>query len=73
MLSSDSFSSKTSNTEEKAATHKADSRADSLTEEIGGHDYDFVEMPPDRLVCKICHFPSRDPYLSVCCGHAYCN
>ena len=39
----------------------------------GGYDYDLVSKPPDRLVCKICHLPSRDPYLSVCCGHLFCK
>ena len=39
----------------------------------GGYDYDLVNQPPDRLVCKICHLPSRDPYLSVCCGHVFCK
>ena len=39
----------------------------------GGYDHDFVSQPPDRLVCKICHFPSRNPYLSVCCGHLFCK
>ena len=39
----------------------------------GGYDYDLVTTPPDRLICKICHLPSRDPYLSVCCGHVFCK
>ena len=39
----------------------------------GGFDYDFVITPPDRLICKVCHLPSRDPYLSVCCGHVFCR
>ena len=39
----------------------------------GGYDYDFVSTTPDRLICKICHLPSRDPYLSVCCGHVFCK
>ena len=39
----------------------------------GGYDYDIVSKPPDRLICKICHLPSRDPYLSVCCGHVFCK
>ena len=39
----------------------------------GGYDHDLVNTPPDRLVCKICHLPSRDPYLSVCCGHVFCK
>ena len=40
---------------------------------IGGYDYDLVSKPQDRLICKICHLPSRDPYLSVCCGHVFCK
>ena len=38
----------------------------------GGYDYDFTVTLPDRLMCKVCHFPSRDPCLSVCCGHTFC-
>ena len=37
------------------------------------YDHDFVHAIPDRLVCKICQLPSRDPYLSVCCGHLFCK
>ena len=39
----------------------------------GGYDYELVDIPPDRLICKICHLPSRNPYLSVCCGHVFCK
>ena len=39
----------------------------------GGYDYDFIETLPDRLICSVCHFPSWDPYLSVCCGHTFCK
>jgi len=43
-------------------------------EEIsGGYDYKFVEIVPDMLICNICFLPSRDPYLTVCCGHVFCN
>ena len=41
--------------------------------EAGGYDHQFVGIPPERLVCKICQCPSRDPYLSVCCGHNFCK
>ncbi|XP_065901532.1 TNF receptor-associated factor 4-like [Dysidea avara] len=41
--------------------------------EAGGYDHHFVATAPDRLVCKICQCPSRDPYLSVCCGHNFCK
>ncbi|XP_065901773.1 TNF receptor-associated factor 4-like [Dysidea avara] len=39
----------------------------------GGYDYKFVDSPPDRLVCNICRLPSRDPYLTTCCGHVFCK
>ena len=39
----------------------------------GGYDYNFVDTPHDRFICRICHLPSRDPYLSVCCGHLFCK
>ena len=25
------------------------------------------------FVCKICRSPSRDPQLSMCCGHTFCK
>ena len=40
---------------------------------IGGYDYKFVDTPPDRLVCKICHLPSRQAFLTTCCGHIFCK
>jgi len=41
--------------------------------ESGGFDYHFVENPPELLICDICHLPSCNPYLSVCCGHLFCK
>ena len=26
----------------------------------GGYNYNFVEPPPERLLCKICQFPCRE-------------
>ena len=41
--------------------------------EVGGYDYDFVETPPDELVCKICQYPARDPrQTNECCGQTFC-
>ena len=40
---------------------------------IGGYDCSFTDTPHDRLICRICHLPSREPYLSVCCGHLFCK
>ncbi|XP_065901944.1 TNF receptor-associated factor 4-like [Dysidea avara] len=45
----------------------------ATSSEMGGYDYSFVDTPPDRLVCTICHFPSRNPYLTTCCGHVFCK
>ena len=39
----------------------------------GGYDYEFVDTPLDMLICKICCYPSREPYLSDCCGHTFCK
>ena len=39
----------------------------------GGYEYKFVDTTPDRYVCNICHLPSRDPYLTTCCGHVFCK
>ena len=41
--------------------------------DCGGYNYQYVESPPDQLVCNICQFPSRDPHLSVCCGQEFCK
>ena len=47
---------------------------DSTTyDDRGGYDYQFVEKPSDELLCKICHLPSKEPHLSVCCGHTFCK
>ena len=41
--------------------------------EVGGYDCDFVESPADELICKICHFPARDPQqTNECCGQTFC-
>ena len=41
--------------------------------EVGGYDCDFVETPPDELVCKICQYPARDPrQTNECCGQTFC-
>ena len=39
----------------------------------GGYDYQFVDAPLDRVVCVICHLPSRDPHMTECCGHVFCK
>ena len=43
----------------------------------GGYDLEFVKGMEDDLedmfMCKICHLPSRNAQLSVCCGHTFCK
>ena len=46
---------------------------DMASENIGGYDYEFVDDPSDTLICQICHFPSKEPHLSECCGHTFCK
>ena len=46
-----------------------------MAEQGGGYDYEFVETFSNNLMCKICHFASKDPQLiiSVCCSHTFCK
>ena len=38
------------------------------TNSYGGYDYKFVNPIPDRCICRICHLPSRDAYMTgPCC------
>ncbi|XP_065902707.1 TNF receptor-associated factor 4-like [Dysidea avara] len=39
----------------------------------GGYEYQFVETPHERYICKICIHPCQDAYLSGCCGHNFCK
>ena len=47
--------------------------ANEVGGESGGYEYEFVDPPPDTLICGICCFPSKTPQLSVCCGHTFCQ
>ena len=40
----------------------------------GGYEYQFVNTDiPDRFLCVICYLPSRECYLTECCGHVFCK
>ena len=45
--------------------------------QYGGYEFEFVQGMDgdldDMFMCKICHLPSRNAYLSVCCGHTFCK
>ena len=47
--------------------------SNSLTEDTGGYDCDFVDPIPDSLSCSICLLPLRDPHLLDCCGVKMCT
>ena len=42
-------------------------------ESSGGYEYEFIAIPPDRVLCKICQNPCRDAYLTGCCGTNFCH
>ena len=41
--------------------------------EGGGCDKNFVETPPDELICLICQSVALDPQQLTCCGKLYCK
>ena len=45
----------------------------SIINGLGGYDCDFLEPPPDALLCLICTFVAREPMQMDCCGRVYCN
>ena len=40
--------------------------------QIGGYECNFVEDPPEYLVCSICICPFKEPHLVSCCGKKFC-
>ena len=40
--------------------------ANQVGGESGGYEYEFVDPPPDTLICGICCLPSKTPQHSVC-------
>ena len=47
--------------------------ASAPSRKIGGHDLDFVQEPDEQYVCPVCLLVLRDPHLTGCCGHHYCQ
>ena len=39
----------------------------------GGYDCNFINNPPDELVCQICTLVAHHPYQTTCCGRVYCK
>ncbi len=41
--------------------------------ETGGYSYEFFDQVPDDYNCPICLCVLRDPSLTECCGHNFCQ
>ena len=39
----------------------------------GGYECEFVDQVSGDFVCELCERVAREPHLTVCCGHHYCN
>ena len=38
-----------------------------------GATYNFIDDPPHKFVCSICTQLVKDPHLTACCGHEFCE
>ena len=45
----------------------------NATPKSGGYDYQFLEEPSEDLKCSVCLSVLRDPHLTSCCGHHFCE
>ena len=49
------------------------SMAATLSTHRAGYDHQFINIPLDMLLHKICHLPNKQPHLSICCDHTFCK
>ena len=40
---------------------------------LKGYDHQFIDQPPDDLLCLICLSAARDPQQLTCCGKVLCK
>ena len=45
----------------------------AVSPKSGGYDYQFLEEPSEDLKCSVCLSVLRDPHLTSCCGHHFCE
>lgn len=38
-----------------------------------GNPCEFLVDPPQKYICSICTHLARDPHLTACCGHEFCE
>ena len=43
------------------------------SDSLGGYDFKFVEEVPEEFLCPICLLVLKEPHLSGCCGHHFCQ
>ena len=56
------------------ATEMATPARDQQVESsVSGYDFNYIDHPPDKLVCKICQLPCREAQRSKCCGNVFCK
>ena len=41
--------------------------------QCGGHNYQFTNTVPEKLICEVCTKPLYDPHLTICCGQHFCE
>ena len=49
------------------------SNASSTPGPLKGYNHQFVDQPPDDLLCLICLSVARDPQQITCCGKVTCK
>ena len=47
--------------------------ASNTDQTLKGYEHQFVDSPPDDLVCLICLSVARDPQQVNCCGKVLCR
>ena len=47
--------------------------ASNTVQNSKGYEHQFVDPPPDDLVCLICFSVARDPQQVNCCGKVLCR
>ena len=46
----------------------------AVSQPLKGYDHQFIDQPPDDLLCLICLSVARDPQqITPCCGKVFCK
>ena len=44
-----------------------------MNSSTGGYDFKFVDKVSEEFICPICLLVLKDPHLTGCCGHHFCE